>query len=422
MVMQAQQREAYRAFLIWYGASNGCYTLITTVNLVYQFTVAHLSPLQMVLVGTVLELTAFIAQLPTGVIADVFSRRLSLIAGTFLVGFGFTIEGSFATFGAILLAQVFWGAGATLLDGADGAWLAGEVGEEHLERVYLRAGQLAQAVTLLAIPVSVILGSFRISAPIVVGGVLMMLLAATMPLFVPERAFNPPSRAGHTTGRILLRTLRQGIAVVRGSKVLSLLLGVELFLGLASEGWDRLWQPFFLKSFTLPRPGMLHPIVWIGLAQLIAAIVGVGLSQVVVHTLDRHPRLLGVTTLIVLQAVRIVGVLCFALAGNFVLGLVAFWAVGAVQSMNQPLYDARFVRSASSAVRATVLSMRGLVNSSGQIAGGPAIGAIGNRSLRAALITVGVLLGPIIPLLAIMRNRETAAGAEDLLTEVAPTQ
>ena len=53
-------------------------TLIFTVNLVYQATTIGLNPMQLVLVGTTLEITAFIFQVPTGVFADVFSRRLSI--------------------------------------------------------------------------------------------------------------------------------------------------------------------------------------------------------------------------------------------------------------------------------------------------------------------------------------------------------
>ena len=81
--------------------------------------------------------------------------------------------------------------------------------------------------------------------------------------------------------------------------------------------------------------------------------------------------------------------------------------VPAARLLQQPLYDARFTRSATAEVRATVISLRGLVNAGGQIVCGPGIGAIGNRSLRLALVAVGVLLFPIFPLLGRIRRRET---------------
>jgi DHA3 family tetracycline resistance protein-like MFS transporter len=407
--MQPHQRQAYHAFLIWYSLSNCFFTLITTVNLVYQFTIAHLTPLQLVLVGTVLELTTIVAQIPTGVIADVFSRRRSLVVGTFLVGFGFALEGTFPTFGMILLAQILWGTGSTVLDGADAAWLADEVGEEHLERVYLRASQVIQALTLLVIPVSVLLGSVRLNLPVVLGGVLMMALALAMPGFLPERAFTPPVRAGRSTWSMMQHTLRQGIAIVRRSPVLPALMGIELFFGLASEGWDRLWQPFLLIGFALPKIGALQPVAWVGLAQLVSAIIGVGLGQIAVRNLERSARFSGVSMLLLLHMARVVGIIAFALSGNLLVALLAFWLEDSMRKLNQPLYDARFARSAAAEVRATVISLRGLVNAGGQIAGGPGIGAIGNRSLRLALTSVGALLCPIFPLLGRIKAREATA-------------
>lgn len=67
--------DPYRFYLgarTWFGF---CWTTMVTVNLVYMVEVAGLDPLQMVLVGTVLELSAFLFEIPTGVLADRVSRR-----------------------------------------------------------------------------------------------------------------------------------------------------------------------------------------------------------------------------------------------------------------------------------------------------------------------------------------------------------
>ncbi|MBI5713524.1 MAG: hypothetical protein HZC38_08910, partial [Chloroflexi bacterium] len=51
--------------------------------------------------------------------------------------------------------------------------------------------------------------------------------------------------------------------------------------------------------------------------------------------------------------------------------------------------------------RATVLSMSSQMNAVGQIAGGPAIGVVGNSfSVRAALMISAVILSPVLPLLS----------------------
>ena len=61
---------------------------------IYFVEVVGLDALQLVLIGTALEVSAFLFEVPTGVVADVYSRRLSVIIGTILLGFGFMLAGS----------------------------------------------------------------------------------------------------------------------------------------------------------------------------------------------------------------------------------------------------------------------------------------------------------------------------------------
>src|SRR5690349_21306584 len=87
-----------------------------SINMIYQVAMVGLSPLQLVLVGTSLEIAAFLFEIPTGVVADVYSRRLSIIIGYFLIGLGFMVE-AYPTFATVLLAQVIWGIGYTFTSG-----------------------------------------------------------------------------------------------------------------------------------------------------------------------------------------------------------------------------------------------------------------------------------------------------------------
>ncbi|MCP1357911.1 hypothetical protein [Aneurinibacillus migulanus] len=76
-------------------------TMFTTYA-VYYITVLGLSPLELLIVGTVLELSVLIFEGITGVIADTYSRRLSVIIGTFVVGGAFVLEGSVLWIGAMM--------------------------------------------------------------------------------------------------------------------------------------------------------------------------------------------------------------------------------------------------------------------------------------------------------------------------------
>ena len=47
------------------------------VSTIYRVEVVGLNPLQLVVVGTVLEAAYFLGEIPTGIVADIYSRRLS---------------------------------------------------------------------------------------------------------------------------------------------------------------------------------------------------------------------------------------------------------------------------------------------------------------------------------------------------------
>lgn len=59
----------------------------------YAVKAASLGPLELVLVGTTLELLTAVAELAAGIVADAYSRRLSVIVGLCLIGIGSFLMG-----------------------------------------------------------------------------------------------------------------------------------------------------------------------------------------------------------------------------------------------------------------------------------------------------------------------------------------
>ena len=76
--LKLDPRSVY--LFIEFSASAFFSMMFVTVSL-YEATVAGLTPVQLILVGTTLEISAFIFEVPTGIVADVYSRRLSIIIG-----------------------------------------------------------------------------------------------------------------------------------------------------------------------------------------------------------------------------------------------------------------------------------------------------------------------------------------------------
>lgn len=135
------------------------FSLAYTIYGLYAVQAATLGPLELTLVGTIMELAIFLTEVPTGMVADLYSRRLSVILGLCIIGTGIAVLGAVPTFWCIALGSVLWGVGGTFISGAHQAWLADEIGEVEAAPVYLRATQLSQVGGLVGIPLSVALAS-----------------------------------------------------------------------------------------------------------------------------------------------------------------------------------------------------------------------------------------------------------------------
>ena len=394
--------NAFAVYLILSGASSMIMSMVFTVDLVYQISVVKLDPLQLVLVGTVLEGSAFLFEVPTGVVADVYSRRLSIIIGMFLIGAGFVLEGSVPLFAPILLAQVLWGLGYTFTSGATDAWIADEVGEAGAGRAFLCGAQIAQAGALVGIAAAVILGSIQINLPIVAGGGLFAGLGIFLILAMPENGFKPAPVTNRASWQSMTGTLRSSIRQMRGRPILITILLIGAIGGASSESFDRLWRKHILDTFTLPALGRFQPVVWFGIINVVAMLLTIGATEIVRRRLDTTSHLAVARVLFASTALLMAGVVGFSLAGNFALALIGLWAVSVVRRVNEPVYTAWINQHVEeSSVRATVLSMSSQSDALGQIAGGPVLGAIGSASsARVAIAIGGFLLSPALLLYA----------------------
>src|SRR6185312_8425462 len=159
MLANTGRFSAYSVYLTYSFVYGLAFTTAATLNQLYELETAKFNPLQLVLVGTILEITCFLCQVPTGVLADLYSRRLSIIVGTLLLGVGFIIEGSIPQFWAIASGMVLLGVGVTFVSGAQEAWVADELGEKSAGRAFLRGSQISQIGNILGAFISVALAS-----------------------------------------------------------------------------------------------------------------------------------------------------------------------------------------------------------------------------------------------------------------------
>ena len=397
--MFSDRLPAYPVYLIFAGASALFFSLFATLSAVYRFETAGLNPLQLILIGTVLEATVFLFEVPTGLVADLYSRRRSVIIGTLLIGAGFVLEGALPVFVTMLLAQVVWGLGATFESGAVEAWAADELGAERVGRAYLRAAQVGQLASLVGIGVAVALGSVTLGLPLVAAGVGFLLLGVFLWFFMPERGFSPTPLgvvAGErSTFGAMGETLRAGLGVVRRRPVLGTVLAIAAISGASSETFDRLWEAHFLTHFSFPALGDLPTLTWFGLINAGALLLSVFATEGVRRRVGVGSHRAVARTLLGLNTLLMGSVVAFGLAGNFAVALSFYWASALLRRVNRPLFTAWLNQGLEPQTRATLFSLTSQMDALGQIAGGPLLGLLASAlSVRAAFVAAGLLLLP----------------------------
>jgi DHA3 family tetracycline resistance protein-like MFS transporter len=404
---------AYPVYYLYCLAERGLRGTYWTAAVYFYLSVVGLDAFRLVIVGTVLEVVILIAEVPTGIVADVWSRRLSVILGVALMGAGFAFDGLLAAFWATLCAQVIWGVGVTFISGAAEAWIADELPGGDLARVYVRGAQWRSAGALLGIGAGVALSYAGLALTMIASGAALLALAAFLVVVMPERGFRPTPRGARTTWAHTWATLREGVGVVRGSAALASFVGVSVFYGMASESFDRLWEVHLL-GIGLPRAHGLTPVAWFGLVNAGGLLLSIVAAEALRRRLGGGSERALVTLLIVFIASIALGMAAFGLAGGVAAAIGAYWATILVRQLVPPIVNAWINRHIPSAVRATVLSVMSQADAAGQIAGGPIFGAIATaRSTGVAMIAAGLTVLPGIPLLVrAMRERPSPARVE----------
>ena len=391
--------SAYKTYLLFSAITAMCFSLVATVMIVYHIEIVHLNPLQLILVGTTLEVACFIFEIPTGIVADVYSRKLSIVIGVVLTGVGFILEGSISSFVFVLVAQIVWGLGSTFISGSLEAWIAEEEKNKDLDEIYIKGAQAGQIGAFIGIVLSTVIANFSVRLPIIVSGVLFIILALFLWLYMPENNFKPSAPGDLNTFKKMVYTFKSGLKFVKSKSIIMILLAVTLFYGLSSEGYDRLSNAHFLQDTTLPKLGNLSSVTWFG----IFGILGMILSFIVMHfmakNLKNEDNRKNGKLLLCINILYISSMLIFALTRNFSLMLIAYLATNTFRIINEPIFSAWLNGHIDDNSRATVLSINGQMNSLGQILGGPIIGIIAtNISVSIGIVCTSLLVAPVLVL------------------------
>lgn len=385
---------------------------------IYLIRDLDLSPLELVLMGTAMEAAVFLFEVPTGVVADTYGRKLSLIIGFLGMGTAWLLVGVVSDASLVIVLWAVWGVAYTFTSGAYEAWITDEVGVESIPGVFLRGARLAYAGAFLGLAVSVLIGTQSLRTAVIAGGALEIACALACIFLMPETGFrrrHAEERAGAFAE--LGTTALRGGRFVRAQPVLLMLLGIAFFIGTASEAFDRLKEAHFIRDIGLPALGHLDAVVWFGGFTAVAMVFGFFAVGALQRRFERTGTGNIARLLFAFTATMAAAQLVFALTGLAIVAIVALLAAMLGRQVLAPLWDIWVNQQITdSTVRATVNSISGQADAIGQAAGGPVLGLVGNRFGTGAALASGALL--LTPALTLYARAIRHGGREPELEEL----
>lgn len=372
--------------------------VFTAVHLVNDL---HMSPLQLILMGTVMEATVFVSEIPTGVLADTYSRRASIILSFVLQGLAIVIVGVTNDPTVAIAAWGFWGFGYTFMSGAFQAWITDEVGVDNVGPVFLRGTRVGFVGAFVGLGLQAAIATQSLSAAVISGGVVTILTGLACLFVMPETGFTRRPRAERGNAlQELGSTAAAGARFVRVQPMMLLLLGVFFFAGMSTETLDRLWEAHFLRNIGLPSIGSLDPIVWFALFSIPLLPLAYFGAGILMKRFDGADSRRVVRMLLWLSATMMVAQIAFGLAGGIAFAYGSLLVYRVARSLTWPLEMTWLNQQITdSSVRATVISITGQSDAIGQTVGGPGLGVVGNVwGIRAALVAGALALAPALGL------------------------
>lgn len=369
---------------------------------------ADLSPFQLVFLGTAMELTVLVCEVPTGVMADTVSRKWSIAVSHVLMGAGMLATGLVTAFPALVVAQMVWGLGWTFSSGADVAWVTDELGEDgRIDRVLTARARMQQygaAIGMVAF--AALAWTTTLSTAIVVGGAGMLLLGVYVVARFTEHHFTPTREH---RWRESVGIFRRGVALSRRDPEILLVFAATIAVNSGAEAFDRLHPR---RLVDLGFPDEPDPIVWFAALGLATLTVGAMVLKAVEARIDGE----GVARRVYAAGcfAAALGLLILAHAPGDVAGMAGVLLVGGIGWTVIRSVSVIWVnRRATSDVRATVQSFLGQAESTGEIVGGLVLGVVAQASSVTVALTCSCALVALAGTIVVRSRAGRASGRDD---------
>lgn len=212
-----------------------------------MFLLSHgLNLFEVGLVNAVFFTTLIICEIPTGIFADIFGRKVSYVLSYFLLSLSMFVYAGSGSFFWFAVAEAIGAIGGTFANGAFTAWLKDRLNHHGydgpLKSVFAREAQ----IRLIAGGISALAGAYLavidLALPWIVGGVMFFIGGILAIVLIKEEYFKKEKFSFKGSFKMTKRGVRQGFE----NKAVKFMLIMGLLQFFAVQAPNMQWQPYFL--------------------------------------------------------------------------------------------------------------------------------------------------------------------------------
>jgi MFS family permease len=325
---------------------------------------------QIALLASIFEASILIFEMPTGLVADIYGRKISvalsafvsLASGIFFIFFPFLL--------GFIIAEILSGLGETLRSGALEAWLVDslkhEGKEERVKYAFTQGTKYKTFGNLLGL----VLGGYLAWWNVKLVWVPFSLIFFILSIFLISKMREEYKIEKTISGKIFAKvseTIKKSLTILKSHKLILALLLLVLFSEFSFETISQYWQVHF-------RENLFIKTEYFGWILAISSVITILLIDKVTQLVEKFKY--EVSSLVILQFLFGLSLLVVALTYSPVLAVTFFILLQSFASFKEPIFLDLYNKHIPSEQRATLLSFQSLVGSGGEVLAGLCIGVV----------------------------------------------
>ena len=357
---------------------------------------------QIALVAAVFEASILIFEMPTGLIADIYGRKISVILSALTLFISGLIFINFPNLYGFIIAEVIMGLGESLKSASLEAWVVDSLKhqgkDQNVKDAFSEGKRFYYGGRLLGFVGGGYLGSLNIRYiwhPFVI----VFLITFLFLIFFMKEEYELKKTASAPIIKRIKDTIRQSIKVIKTERIIYALLILAFFFEFSLETISQFWQVHFSENLLIKT----QYFGWIVAISSFLVILFVNRVTKLYESLRKET-----TLLIIIKSIFGLSLLLVALTYNPLIAIVFFIIIQTLEGFSGPIFLDIFNKYIPSEQRATLLSFKSLTGSSGEVLSGLCIGVIALKfGLRPTfgLGTLVLFAGLVIFLLFLTRRK-----------------